>query len=196
MARFRDREGACACGSGRRYARCCLPRDRAAALGWRVLEGGLGSEKPSPGPTTAWRAVELPEPIRRLESWEADILSLPAPPETGKAQPQARAMVMVVAGDYILYLGLLELWPLGEAECIRALESAVLHAADEVGNFPVTLHLRRPELAQQLAAALARWQVRCKASQRLLGIDRLAQGPRHPIWPADGAWPLGHEPGV
>lgn len=139
-----------------------------------MLAGG-GSLGQLADPSHAWRTLELPEPVRRLERWEADVLHLPGPSGGGPKPPPARAMVLVCAGGFLLHLDLLEDAPQGEAACARAIESAVLHAADEMGRFPIELRLRRAELARRVGAALVRWRVSCESSRRLPGIDRLSR---------------------
>ncbi|MDT8369521.1 MAG: SEC-C metal-binding domain-containing protein [Longimicrobiales bacterium] len=159
------RNDPCPCGSGRKYKRCCGPRDVAAdaqmthAAMRRSAAGGV---------------------------WSADVVPMPCViDEAGSERPVA---VVVMAGEFVLYhkirgrLG-------GDAPAVaEALALGIGKAVEEVERPPDTLFVRHEEVRDALAPLLAPRGIEVRFRAEIPEIRDLARslmadlgGP--PFWP-------------
>lgn len=139
------RNDPCPCGSGRKYKRCCLKKERKKERNDATF-GRRGLAPPVPDVVSLGRAREVPE-------WEADVFPLPI---RFDEDPTARPVVVVVmAGDVAVYTELLERLG-GESEDVASLlADAIVDAADRVGAMPEGVSVRHGPVAYSLSERLA-----------------------------------------
>jgi len=129
MAQKVSRNSPCPCGSGRKYKRCCLDKDLAAARD---------------------RAGEAIDPA---DVWEADIIPLAVQFDDA---PRGRPTLTLVTADGMVIETRVDVSPLAEPEAIAThIESVVVSAAGTVGHYPAFLEVRHDEVALALAPRLA-----------------------------------------
>jgi hypothetical protein len=126
------RNDPCPCGSGKKYKKCCLERDR---------------EAPTAEEIAAQRAAAA------AGEWQVDILPFPG---SLSEEPDARlAVVMVVADGLVLHGEVLDR-PSPEVEEMAAtLAAGVRATAEALGVAPRRVVAREPEVAAALARLLA-----------------------------------------
>jgi len=132
------RNDPCPCGSGRKYKRCCLERDREAVGTLRF-------------------PAEIREAAAGTRVWEADIVPLAvALDDDPAARPDAE---LVAAAGFVLHSAIASRPSAEPGDVAGRLVDAVGRAAESVGTWPATLRVRHAEVAAALAPLLAQHQV-------------------------------------
>jgi hypothetical protein len=132
------RNDPCPCGSGKKYKRCCLERDRAAGAGAgerRLLDG------------------EAERRVAEAQEWQADVL--PVGGSLGEDPTSRLAVALVTAAGFAIEFKALD-HPSPEPEAMAEDLAAVLDvAADRVGGWPEAVCVRWPDVAQALRRRFA-----------------------------------------
>jgi len=133
------RNDPCPCGSGRKYKRCCWPKDRASSS--LRLQPGSGAPAASVGPADA------PAPSA---AWEVDLVPVPI---TFASEADARpAALLVVCDGFVLHHDIVASAPAEAAAVAALLAEAIRATAERVGAPPQVL-VRLPAVAAALRNA-------------------------------------------
>jgi len=152
------RNDPCPCGSGRKYKRCCEPRDRAESRG-RGPDDRFGSASLYDHPG---RAADLRRAARRDATWEAAVVPLPGGIES---DPEEHMVVILVATrDLVLGMETVSNLP-GEPEAVAEALGAVLEKVFELTEVrPRWVEVYHEEVAAALAPALGAQGVTVEAT--------------------------------
>ena len=150
------RNDPCPCGSGRKYKHCC-----------GKSRGGSAGSAPSPD-----FPPEVLERARRAETWEADLVAVPAA-ISGKEGFRTVAS-LVVAGDMAVQTDIRLVTSAEAEEVAGGLETALAEAAATVGVWPTTVVVRREEVADALQPLLGPRGCAVRVAPVLRQLDPLA----------------------
>ncbi len=145
------RNDPCPCGSGRKYKRCCLARDQADAQGL-LRRAELVAAASGP-----WSVEAVPLPI---------IIDQP-----GSERPVS---VLVVAGGMVLHQDLLGRLGGSPSDVAAALARAIRDAAEAVGRWPETVHVRHQVVLDALSPLLEERGVGVRLRRNLLELEDAA----------------------
>lgn len=147
------RNDPCPCGSGRKYKKCCLGRERDA-------------------PTPLFLPREVREAAAEARVWQADLVPLPIGFED---DPTARpAALMVTADGFVIGNEVLSRPSAEWDDVARLIDLAVKAAADSVGALPQEVEVRHDDVADALVPLLERRGVTMVSSGHLGELERLS----------------------
>lgn len=147
------RNDPCPCGSGRKYKRCCMEKDREEAPG-----------------------LTLPPDVRReaLEAttWEADILPIPG---IRPDEPNAGAVVsLVVASGIVVQSDIFGLEVHEDEEIAEVIEEKIMEAGRTLGSLPEHVRVAYQAVAEHLLPRLATRGVESVEAEPFLYLSHAA----------------------
>lgn len=147
------RNDPCPCGSGRKYKKCCLGRERDA-------------------PTPIFLTREVREAAAEAPAWQADLVPLPIAFDD---DPTTRPAALMVSADGFVIGNEILSRPSAEWDDVaRLIDLAIGAAADAVGSLPDEVEVRHDEVADALEPLLERRGVMMVSSGHLGELERLS----------------------
>lgn len=168
-----SRNAPCPCGSGRKYKRCCLPRDaereRKLSLvppDLRALSGGRDAVSRDAG--------DADEPGARAPAtgtWQVDLTPIPT---TLDADPKARAALGLVVrvDDLVVLAEAIQPAPNELDEITDVIESLLERGAEVAGAWPSMVRVRHTQIRALLAPRLAARGITVRTARKLPALDR------------------------
>jgi len=171
-----SRNAPCPCGSGRKYKRCCLPRDAERERKLSLVPPdfrGLSDDHDdtSTDDADASDGFDSGSSAPQSGTWHVDVMPIPAALDQN---PQARSALglVVSADDIIIVAEPIEAAPSELDEITDVFESLLERSAELVGAWPSMVRVRYPPIRALLAPRLAAHGTPVRTARKLPALDR------------------------
>lgn len=157
-----SRNDPCPCGSGKKYKRCCLPKEAAASPFLSLMPGSGGR-----GPRESRIAIEPGAPVGA--TWQVDLVPFAAAFDD---EPAARpAVTLIVSDDLVLAVDIVAKPPAEHDAIAAVIADEIERTASALGRRPRTVETHHPDIAAGLEPLLRPLDIRV-ACAPLPGLDR------------------------